>query len=671
MYKEEDIMRVKENSASTKENGASSILTDQNVKFPKVIEEYDHGSCINDAFMLGWEIVELQSRIRIGLTRINENSLQVASIWRAIFNRIAVLQVKAFPLSSTAETLYEPPSKESLPYLYHPNPDYANVGISDLPTLAKFKLYDVTRRAINCLTLLYVKEEDSLVPKIVNENQLTLVKKILEAAKNPEAGGGEIPPDSADQIENQVVSTLPNTFLQDNIVAARQILTERTLKFLTAWEGFLRENYYVSGQIPNDDTELIAFEAGRSMSWVSWGISVKTVMLDETVQQLDPKDAKEKYLAAWQEIFDTKAIIQLQHQITALSSTLDESYYKSQKRKNTNQTDDSGSLDDVNLPSNTIRAVKNSIDYWHRTVDWISKTENWEKARTDLSDIAACNRAMKLALMQQADIWQTLMTGQQSLNAFNLECVTHKIMDDVTTKIQQALQANFKQGLEQAKGGIKEITDEVKDAVVFTGQTALTGLNAVFQSSKSLIWLIVGISIFMLVLISVLYLTSTHNSSIGVSGGIGSVISVVLGYFGLNSIKTTKESHASTVQERQNATTSKINQRAQTAPANSSGNLLSKVQGATVDAANMIWTAFERGYGQIRKELASVNRSAAVSYPLIEFFTLTFTLTADEEFLTQIIWSSKERSDEVKRIIAAALGPLAILISLPPSDDAN
>lgn len=666
-------MPVEENTALTKENGSSSILTDQNVKLSHIAVEPDHCSCINDAFMLGWEIVELQSRIRIGLTKINENSLQVASIWRAIFNRIAVLQVKAFPLSSTTETLYEPPPKESLPYLYHPDPDYANVGISDLPTLSKFKLYDVTRRAINCLTLLYVKEEDCLIPNAVHANQLTLVKKILDAAKNPGAGGGEIPADSSDQIENQSITTLLDTYLPDNIGAAREILTERTLKFLTAWEGFLRENYYVGGQVPNDDTELIAFEAGRSMSWLSWGISVKTVKLDETAQQLDPAEARAKYLAVWNEIFDTKAIIQLQHQITALSSTLDEYYYKSQQRKSPNQADDSGSLDDVNLPSNTIRAVKNSIDYWHRTVDWISKTENWGKVRKDLSDVAACNRAMKLALIHQADIWQTLITRQQSLNAFNMECVTHKIMDDVTTKMQKALQENFKQSLDQAKGNIKEITDEVKEAVVLTGQTALSGLNAVFQSSKLLIWVIVGVSVFLFLLLYVLYAAKVSPSTIGTSGGIGGIISLILGYFGLNNIKSTKESQASTVLNHQDATTNKINQHEQASltTAGSSGSLLSKVQGATVDAANMVWAAFERGYGQIRKELATVNRSAAVSYPLIEFFTLTFVLTADEEFLTQIIWSNKERSDEIKRIIAVALGPLAVLISSPPSDNSG
>src|SRR4051794_14070860 len=78
---------------------------------------------MHDAFMLGWQIVELKSRIRIALYEEDHFNLRLASNWRSIINRIAVLQIKAFPESSTARTLYEPPSKESLPYLYPPEPD--------------------------------------------------------------------------------------------------------------------------------------------------------------------------------------------------------------------------------------------------------------------------------------------------------------------------------------------------------------------------------------------------------------------------------------------------------------------------------------------------------------------------------------------------------------------
>ena len=71
-----------------------------------------------------------------------------------------------------------------LPYYYlHPGidneMDYANVGIpQDDQFPDKFKLYDVTRRALNCLTLLYTNPEDSLTPLTVSYYQQQLLQNI-------------------------------------------------------------------------------------------------------------------------------------------------------------------------------------------------------------------------------------------------------------------------------------------------------------------------------------------------------------------------------------------------------------------------------------------------------------------------------------------------------------
>src|SRR6185295_3808371 len=90
---------------------------------------------------------------------------------------------------------YDPPKKEDLPYLYPPESDYANIGISGVDgaqraMLPDFRLYDVTRRAINCLTLLYLKPEESLIADMIVKNQAHLVAAIVTAAANPGAGGG-------------------------------------------------------------------------------------------------------------------------------------------------------------------------------------------------------------------------------------------------------------------------------------------------------------------------------------------------------------------------------------------------------------------------------------------------------------------------------------------------
>ena len=166
---------------------------------PVVSLEKDTGidTVLHGAFMLGWKIVELKCRIQIALIELDDSGLHLASVWRACFNRIAGLQNKAFPRGATAQTLYEPPSKENLPYLYPPEPDYASVGISGTDTsgatlLDNFQLYEVTRRAINCLTLLFVKEDESLIPDVVKRNQNHLVAEILKAMQNPGGGGGVV-----------------------------------------------------------------------------------------------------------------------------------------------------------------------------------------------------------------------------------------------------------------------------------------------------------------------------------------------------------------------------------------------------------------------------------------------------------------------------------------------
>src|ERR1043165_2245897 len=68
-----------------------------------------HEEIIHEAFILGWQIVELKSRIRIALMEPVHYGLRLASTWRGIFNRITTLQIKAFPECTTAETLYDPP----------------------------------------------------------------------------------------------------------------------------------------------------------------------------------------------------------------------------------------------------------------------------------------------------------------------------------------------------------------------------------------------------------------------------------------------------------------------------------------------------------------------------------------------------------------------------------
>jgi hypothetical protein len=625
--------------------------------------------------MLGWKIVELKGRIQIALIELEDSGLHLASVWRACFNRIAALQDKAFPRGTTAQTLYEPPSKENLPYLYPPEPDYANVGISGATILDNFQLYEVTRRAINCLTLLYVKEDESLIPDAVKRNQNHLVAEILKATQNPGGGGGMQP-------------TGEPSSPQDNLQKAKETLAERTVKFLDAWDGYLRENYYTGGLIPNNDLELIAYEAGRSMASLSWGISAALVPLERNAKTTESQantqtasgqlpDTSPAFVKAWQTVFRNQAVIHLQHEISALSSALDTAYYL--KRPDQKRPDDDAVLVAPNpeLPSQVIQAVKNSIDYWQRAVDWIAV--NWKPDNPgQLGDPKApvpapWSRPMRLALTEQANIWQTLMTGQQSLRAYSMESVTHKIMQDVTDEIQKSVRTDFSASVQQAEQVMKEVAQEVKAAIDVAGQTAVQGLEKLFQSCVRAFWPIFGVIVVICIgsLVLALAVPAIKDGATAASGGAGltAVISAILGYFGLGNLKGVKAAQQTAIQNGRDTAKTTVDSQT-TAGATGvagakagDGNLLTRIEGAAQETGAMMLKAFERGFEQIRIELDGLNRSVAVAYPLIEFFGLTFRWQSEAVFLTNIIWSGMERGGEIKRVMRAAFGPLTLFIS--------
>jgi hypothetical protein len=639
---------------------------------------------LRDAFMLGWGIVELKGRIISTQYKTNEAGLRLASVWRAAFNRIAALQLKSFTTNSTAETLYEPPGPDALPYLYPPTPDYANIGIvvpkgaDDMPILADFKLYEVLRRAINCLTLLYVNKDESLIPDILERNKAHLVKAILDATKNADEGGGDPapPPDS----------TQP----QDDLQRAKQALTERTAKFLDAWDGYLRENYYAEGSIPNNDLELVAYEAGHSMSSLSWGIAVQIAPLEQKQQNTtttqadsvpsqgdsapsqdgdDPHSAE--VIGKWQTVFRDQDVIRLQHQITALSSALDDEYYA---KPNAPKRPEEGAVlvaANPDLPSQAIQAVKRSLDYWQNTVKWMAVPDNLKSLRTSVApDAAHWGKSMRLALNEQSNIWQTLMTGQQSLRAYSMESITHDIMQDITVEIQKGLRTGFSESVQQAEKLAQALAKEASKAIQQARAAAVHGLDELLGLSKQRIYWVVGGVILVALLLGGIALAAGQNgnNSLGVfSGGatVSGVISAILGYFGLGKLQGAKEQRQAQVENAHEAAETKVSKQAEGAAdaGADGGGLLSRIEGAAGQAGSMIMKALTQGYEQARIELDGLGRSVAVAYPLVEFFGTSFQLGADASFLTEIIWSKMERNEEIARVTRAAFGPLAVFIT--------
>jgi hypothetical protein len=630
----------------------------------------DRKEILNDAFMLGWLLVELKSRIQIALVHKNESGILQSSIWRSIVNKIALMQAKAFPNCTTAATLYEPPSSDALPYLYPPEPDYANIGIPEKDgtgnaILKEFKLYDVTRRAVNCLTLLYVKEQESLVPDVLKQHQQKLVTVILKSAENTGKGGGDTTPEGDVSSSMEVVidpdKTVGATQSEKDLMTAIDVLTKRTVKFLDAWDGYLRENYYANGNIRQNDSELVAYEAGRAMSLLPWSISVLTVPLIEE-EKTAKDDVSERFIFAWKEVFRPQALVRLQHQISSLSSVLDDWYKEKNKIVDEPSDDEVSAMPDANLPSQAIMAVKESLNYWERTVEWVSKIKEDQLRKQGSEGVARWSEPMRLALIEQANIWQNLMTGQQTLNAFNMESITRKLMEDVTVDIQKSLQGDFKGSFKKAEQAMSEIAGEVKDAVTTAGKAAVNGLEEMYRSFKWVFWTVAAV-VLVIVVIAVVMLISMKQGALGSGVGLSGLVSAFLGYVGLNNVKKAKAQHEEAINQKSQEATSKVDSRAAQSSAQSAQpGILSHMQGAASETGKMVLDAFDRGYKQIRIELSGMTRSTAVSYPLVEFFGSTFKLNNDDEFLTDIIWNGTTRAEQMKRVMSAAFGSIAIFI---------
>jgi hypothetical protein len=633
----------------------------------------DVETAVRDAFMLGWEIIELKCRVQIALVEPIHSGLYLSSVWRAGFNRIAALQNMAFPHCATAHSLYEPPPRESLPYLYPPEPDYANVGVigTDIngdAILDNFKLYEVTRRAINCLTLLYIREDESLIPDVVTQHQDHLVGAILTATQNPGGGGGV------------VVAPSGTASPQDDRQRAKEALTERTVRFLDAWDGYLRENYYVGGMIPNNDIELIAYEAGHSMCSLSWGVSSATMALEQTVaaaiahpETQNPGElaaAEQALIAAWKRMFRDQDVIRLQHQISALSSTLDDAYYL--RHRELTRPDDNAVLvvQNPDLPSQAILAVKHSIDYWQRAIIWVAANTDKRRLPPDMPSIpGAWSKPMRLALTEQSNLWQTLMTGQQSLRSYNMESVTRQLMQDVTVEIQESLQTDFKEGIHQAEQVMKEVANEAKGAIETIGQFAAESMETIFQSFVRLLWPVMGcIALVFIVLLVAALISPQNGMAAAASGGVGitGIITAITGYLGLGIAGAKKADQKTALLAAKDKAKTGVDASAATAGATAAdtgnGNFLTQIEGAAEGAGQVVLQALERGYEQMRIELDGLNRSVAVTYPLVEFVVTHFIMASDAAFLTDVIWSGSERAEEIRQVLRAAFGPLAILI---------
>jgi len=603
----------------------------------------------------------------------------LTSVLRAIFKQIVMLHIDRFPNSTTTNTIYDlpkPPQKaEDLssypyPYLYpgilDPDGkigdfDYANVGIGRIQDDAysgnikqnffdNFKLYDVTRRALNCLTLLLDEAEESLLPVMTGCYQCRLVQAILADSQIPseEPDCRKIPELGPDKIKTTV-----------------EALGNLIVRLLEAWDSFLRECFYSDmGSISNDpnalkrddEIELAAYEAGRSLTALSWNVSMATAPLEKALKPEQENDHKIKdYLTRkaqtiWLQAFNDRDINQIQYQINALCTALDQAYYRVHPDIKPPGADDPLTPLNPDLPSQAIQAVKHSLDYWQRTVTWICSSNETNqptlrpaldpssvgktiKPAIDSAPAAAQNqkdattgitspsqtmkwqlsKSLRTELIQQAIVWQSLILCQQSLKSFTMEKVTQRILDE------------FMQDLEKA------IIDEIKN-------------NKVLRN------LSIGIIAVIFVIIALLIVAAATNyQGFSFSDLIKSPLVIITAIGALITPFVTGISSR-----------------------------LSKLGTFFGTAGTATEQGLQRGYGRLLIEFGYLNHNLAITFPLIEFF-LWEDLQAVEanpngaepiktaiedgyDFLVKVFWTKADFEEEFQRVAQAAFGPISAFI---------
>lgn len=626
-------------------------------------------------------------------TELRDNTWQTGTL-RAIFRRIVDLHTAQFPTNSTANTVYDISSPASTyPYLYPlisdqsgSTPaasdqsasdisitDYATIGVSSVIDKAdfvtKFSLYEVTRRALNCLTMLLDTANESLVPDVVKSYQQELILKLSVQAQKVGY--------------HWTVSATPDN---DNIKAAIHVLSNVVIRLIEAWESFLLENLYVAtsvatstpgAQAIDNQTRLGAYQAGRSLASLSWNISVALVPLESTLTSGQQKDAKlagtlkDKVQETWSNAFNDRDINTLQSQIIALGTAMDTIYTQHNPDAQAATTLASG---DPDMPSQMLSSIKSSLDYWQRTIallcnkskpqldpipattSGVSKQSTGPASSSNtapasspstspvaidpdkqptglfawLIEIFSANKntktpeptqgvnlsnalnwdlskTLRMEMIQQANVWQALITYQQALRSFTMETVTQRLLNDFIRDVEEAARKEF-------------------FSLKWVGRTLV----------------VIAVVLLVIIVASIFYLVLQWQ--VVQDKGLGALFGGSL--LGLGAIATATVPFARGITNRLGGMGALLNQ-----------------AGTTVE------TYIQQGYQRVQQEFDHLNHNVAITYPLIEFFVweeITYGNVSIEDgydFLMNVFWTASDRKDELQRIVRFAFGPFGTFVA--------
>jgi hypothetical protein len=658
-------------------------------------------AAVVDAFMLGWDITELKARLCIAneLTQAQGHTAEQAAIgdlpsvsgpkveqaigdrsmlaskWRALFVQIGSIHCRRFPGSTTKGTLYEPPSglwAEALGYLYPEGtfpranppvplppdqPQYACLGLSGGSAtvgcdLTPFTLFDATRRALNCLILLYTTSEDSLIAHTIDAYQEQLIARVVGTAANADD----------DARRCQALATI----------------TADTVHLLAAWESYLLEKYYAGrtldnevpppngSQIPRDAVaEQNGFEAGRSLAALTWNVSI-AVAVDEC-RDLPPRAKSalpSKLRSSWCTALSQHNILAAQHAVAALSTALDDAYYRASGQSPPAAADDQGTGNgsatfNPDLPSSVCTIVSRSLDFWQRAVEWLARPPNVAKpsdltkpSDSEPSYTPTLSANLHNALIEQSNVWQGLMTGQQKLQAYTVESVMHQILRKARDEFQQEAASRLEQA---SKAELRRFRRE---------------LGWIAAAVAVVLAIVVGTGIVW-ILVARPTLSSLNPNGIWSMFALGPILA---GFLGMRAARPSTAASVSTASGSTAPPAPAATPAAGSAVAQEG--LLQELDSWMGKAGGVLYSMWQAAYEQVRREFAFLNHVVGVAYPLVECFlpssdgseddadrpVVIGHIKTDYDFVEQVIWSSAKRRQELEDIVAAAFQPLRLAI---------
>lgn len=602
---------------------------------------------IRQAFDLGWNVYELRNRV---LTRASNGEylvtaqknlltpttktadfvqlvgstntlLRVSSAWRRLFaciandhSILAELGIVGFPTGAAPKVPVQPAAelahngataltaqveavRQQATYLE----EFGNEGMpihkrGEKPILQEFPLYELTRRALNCLTFLYMDPQQSLIPEIAQRRQQELIAAIQKT--NEGARVEETPePEPTGVTAEASGSPLGQSEEEQAVEAALYSLTNLVVRQLDEWDNFLRDTLNAYGVEADDQTMLVAYDAGRGLAGISWRVTTDLIGLEKPVQEAKPQgtvgeksaaspDGAGAFAKKWKSAFMADDIVRVQHQLTSLRQVMDKAYRAEQVQEGKDIP--AGDRFDPELPGAAIQSICTSLDHWQRTVARMASdptffalsarspvhtesttgfgsqsssaplqsnpragtgapASNIKRQESQPTEIdPELWKSLRVALIEQANVWQSLMNGERWLKDYPAQGIALGFLTRTVNEVRAFGAGEANQELQkillEAKAAAQQLfdlTNELRSdatrqaqAIAHVVQERAAG---VFSNVRP--YLVAGAA-FMIVTVVALFLllfaSQANSTAVTTFATMSSFAATVLGLLGIN-----------------------------------------------------------------------------------------------------------------------------------------